>query len=455
MRVLIVVAPYGPVEYPVLGPSLLKAVLRQAEIDCSIYYGSIEFAGRIGFESYYQTYWSDAPLLIGERTFSRALFGDRVPPLERFWSELVAPLTRKVLPGIDSSTIYLELLKGHVAAEQKAIRYVEDVADSPRVAESDVIGFSSSYGQNVASLAIARRIRERYPEKILVMGGANCESAMGEQLLRSFPWLDYVISGPAETSFPEFLRRLEGGQDPAVAGIFARDPETGGIRPFRPAPQVDLNELPYPDFSDFFDAYDAYPEYKKSIYSIPVEGARGCWWGEKEHCIFCGINGTEMAFRRKDAARYQEEINTLVRRYGVGRIWSTDNILDHRYFKDLIPMLQEERAYDEMFFEVKANLRKERLMALRDAGITRLQPGIESLSNPVLKLMKKGGQHTPEPTVAQVVGGARPHPAMEHPVWLSGRRSRRLRGNEPDPGADPAPAATEILLPDHDRSILR
>ena len=390
MKVLIIVPPYGPVEYPVLGPSLLKAVLHRAGIDCSLYYGSIEFAGRIGFGSYYQTYWSDAPLLIGERTFSRALFGESIPSLERFWSELVAPLTRKVLPGIDSHTIYEQLLEGHLAAEREALRFVDDLAASPRVVQSDVIGFSSSYGQNVASLAIARRIRARHREKILVMGGANCEGSMGEQLLRSFPFLDYVVSGPAESSFPELVSCLERGRAPAVAGVFARGPDHGELRGHQPAPPVDLDELPYPDYSDFFSAYDAHPENRKYIYSIPVEGARGCWWGEKQHCIFCGINGTEMAFRRKSAERYHREINALVRRYGISRVWSTDNILDHRYFKDLIPMLQKEHAYQEMFFEVKANLKKERLAALHEAGITRLQPGIESLSNPVLKLMKKG-----------------------------------------------------------------
>lgn len=32
---------------------------------------------------------------------------------------------------------------------------------------------------------------------------------------------------------------------------------------------------------------------------LVLEGARGCWWGEKHHCTFCGLNGSLMKFRSK------------------------------------------------------------------------------------------------------------------------------------------------------------
>src|SRR4030095_5227998 len=44
----------------------------------------------------------------------------------------------------------------------------------------------------------------------------------------------------------------------------------------------------------------------------------------------------------------------------------------------------------ELFYEVKANLNKEQLSLLRAAGITAIQPGIESLSDIVLQIMRKG-----------------------------------------------------------------
>ena len=389
MRVVIIVAPYGPLEYPVLGPSLLKAGLARAGVLCSLYYASLEFAARIGFDSYLRTYWTDPPILLADRTFAKTLFGEAIPPVETFWREVVIPFAQKVRTNIRRRSVYDELMRAQMAAEAEAVRFVEEVAASDVVIESDVVGLSSSFGQNVAALAIAKRVKERYPEKTVIMGGANCEGVMGRQLLQSFPFLDYVCLGAGDRSFPMFMGQLGRGVRPRVAGILGR--ESDSLAPVAETPlPVNMDDLPYPDYDDFFDQYRSHPNERFRIQCIPVEGARGCWWGEKRHCVFCGINGLGIKYRCKSARRLYDEINSLVRKYRVSRIWATDNALHVAYFKELIPMLQRARDYDEMFFEVKANLRKEQLKALADAGVTRLQPGIESLSTPVLRLVNKG-----------------------------------------------------------------
>jgi hypothetical protein len=43
----------------------------------------------------------------------------------------------------------------------------------------------------------------------------------------------------------------------------------------------------------------------------------------------------------------------------------------------------------ELFYEIKFNLPYERLAALRTGGVRALQPGIESFSKQVLRLMRK------------------------------------------------------------------
>jgi ribosomal peptide maturation radical SAM protein 1 len=44
----------------------------------------------------------------------------------------------------------------------------------------------------------------------------------------------------------------------------------------------------------------------------------------------------------------------------------------------------------KLFYETKANLKRDQIRVLRDAGVLEIQPGIESLSDGVLKLMRKG-----------------------------------------------------------------
>jgi ribosomal peptide maturation radical SAM protein 1 len=61
-----------------------------------------------------------------------------------------------------------------------------------------------------------------------------------------------------------------------------------------------------------------------------------------------------------------------------------------RYVDTLFPMLAAADLRLDLFYEVKANLRYEQLVKLRDGGIRQIQPGIESLSDDVLGLMDKG-----------------------------------------------------------------
>lgn len=67
-----------------------------------------------------------------------------------------------------------------------------------------------------------------------------------------------------------------------------------------------------------------------------------------------------------------------------------DNIMPHTYFDSLLPRLAEEVPDLHMFYEQKANLTLERVALLKSAGVQVIQPGIEALSTPLLRLMKKG-----------------------------------------------------------------
>ena len=124
--------------------------------------------------------------------------------------------------------------------------------------------------------------------------------------------------------------------------------------------------------------------------SIPYETSRGCWWGQKHHCLFCGLNNDGIVFRQKDPQRVLEDIKQIAKRYPFKKIHMTDNIMPLNYFQDLIPSPKEMKLSVEIFYEQKANLKRNQLIALKNAGIINIQPGIEALSTNLLKLMKKG-----------------------------------------------------------------
>jgi ribosomal peptide maturation radical SAM protein 1 len=121
-----------------------------------------------------------------------------------------------------------------------------------------------------------------------------------------------------------------------------------------------------------------------------LESARGCWWGAKHHCTFCGLNGATITWRSKSPARVHAELQDQARRYGSFSFSAVDNILDMGYTRTLMPKLAAAEAGYELFYEVKANLSREQVRALALGGVRQVQPGIESLSSHVLRLMRKG-----------------------------------------------------------------
>ena len=69
----------------------------------------------------------------------------------------------------------------------------------------------------------------------------------------------------------------------------------------------------------------------------------------------------------------------MAQSYRSFRFFAVDNIMDHSYFATVLTQLVEERSDFELFYEIKANLRRAHVKLLRDAGVKRVQPGIESL----------------------------------------------------------------------------
>ena len=101
----------------------------------------------------------------------------------------------------------------------------------------------------------------------------------------------------------------------------------------------------------------------------------------------------DMTYRSKSAARAVTELMYLVDWYPGYPVWAVDYILDTKYFKDFIPELASRALGVELFYEVKSSsIRKDQLRMLRDAGVNVLQPGIESFSDRILTMMRKGNR---------------------------------------------------------------
>jgi ribosomal peptide maturation radical SAM protein 1 len=389
--------PFGPLGQPSIGLSLLRAALPPS-VRSTIFYFTIDFAERVGTHLYdlVADGFPETTALVGEWLFARDVYGADALAEQRYVDEILRGDRFKSV-RFDATPKRAEFVDSVRAAAEHVPTFLDECTERILAAQPRIVAFTTVFQQSLASIALARRIKLRDPSVTVVFGGANCEGIMGVQLVRSFACIDAAVSGEGEIVFPQIaaavLERCAVPDD--LAGVSTRanvaDLDACGIGN---APGVaHMDDLPVPRYDDFIEQYTASSFAAEKKPMLLFETSRGCWWGERNHCTFCGLNGATMKFRSKSQARALAELGELTARYapyGVDKVAAVDNILDTAYFREFLPALAERRSGFELFYEVKANMRREQVVLLKQAGVTVIQPGIESLSTHVLTVMRKG-----------------------------------------------------------------
>lgn len=400
--VCLVSMPYASLQRPSLALGILKSILTRDGIPTTTAYANLWFAETVG--TVYESGMASVPIefLVGEWTFAAAAFPDRPQDrdaeyLDRVLEYIAHPDTSRGTP-LAGSEAGRELIDDLYTLRAAATEFVDKTARRVLATGARVVGCTSTFEQHVASLALLRRVHELDPDVITMLGGANCETTMGEATHRCFPWVDYVVSGEAEGLITDLCRLVlthgrdvEAGRLPrGVLGPAHRVPS--GRRPMRLARALfrDLDSIPTPQYDDYFASLAVSPLRESVRPGILLETSRGCWWGDIHQCTFCGLNGSSMAFRSKAPDRVLADVHELEERHGVEDFEVVDNILDTGYFKTVLPSLTAEDRRRRFFYEVKANLSRAQIEQLVAAGIIWVQPGIESLHTEVLRLMDKG-----------------------------------------------------------------
>jgi ribosomal peptide maturation radical SAM protein 1 len=385
--VVLVSMPFMDPHRPSIQLGLLKAITERHGFPVRAYHAHLEFALQIGVD-YYKLLCQHRGTLVGDWLFSLEAFGDAAP-------DHGAHMLDELADGLS----YLGATPEEV--KEKLLRtrscdipgYLDALVDDFPWKDVAVVGFSSSFQQNTASFALARRLKRSHPKIITIFGGANFDGDMGPELVRMVDCIDAAVIGEGDRAFPDLLRALAaGGSLDHIPGVARR--HDGQVKVTPPGPAIEpLDDLPAPDYHEYFEHAEdlgLLPRVGHRNVWLPIETARGCWWGAKHHCTFCGLNGTTMRFRSKSPERVLDELAEQAKTYRSFRFEAVDNILDMAYFTKLFPALAENETGYEIFYEVKANLSREQIKLMAQAGITHIQPGIESLSSNVLRLMRKG-----------------------------------------------------------------
>jgi ribosomal peptide maturation radical SAM protein 1 len=390
IRIVLVQMPWGALDTPSLAAGIMESVSVRAGHEVIARYANLDFADwasqRLGLTGDQYRFFSDRSyfLGLGDWAFAGVMYSSQPP------DTTIAPEYEAFLRDNGVTDEELALAK---TVRAHTPEFIAQVASDLAGLCPDVAGFTTAFQQNAASLAAARALKQASPRTRTVFGGANCDGPQGAALHRAFPFVDFVVRGEGELAFPELLSALADsgtGRLTGIAGLCHRAADgTTVANPMatRPLPPASIAA---PRYGAYFDRLDSCVAAAWAEPKLLVEGARGCWWGEKHHCTFCGLNGSSMQFRSKPAGDFVTEVLDLAERHQILDFIVVDNILDPGYFGSALPALAA-TGYDlRLHFEVKANLRREQFSALRRAGVVQVQPGVENLSTRVLRIMDKG-----------------------------------------------------------------
>jgi len=323
--VALIVMPFVLVYYPSISVGLLKSVLLRRGIACDDYYFNLEFAKTVGVEITHRI-CSLGDYLIGDLPFSREVCGGDADDATFFDRLRDSELARSFEGGVAGLRDCIRSMRETIVPA-----FIDRLVEQVDWRRYSLVGFTSTFQQHAAPLALAKRITQRYPDVPIVLGGANVHGEMGLAWIDYADFVDYVCLGEGDETLPLLYESLRDGR--SVEGIpnlaFRRNGRA--FRGNEPPTSVDIGQLPFPDYDTYFDEVKRVGlQQYLSVYprTVPVETSRGCWWGQRRHCVFCGLNNLSLAYRSKTPERAWQEVSYLGQRYRARNFQIVDNILD-------------------------------------------------------------------------------------------------------------------------------
>ena len=387
-RIVLINMPFANLGMPSIALTQLKTVVEnrfKGQVSVNVCYINHDFANYLGLEIY--------DLITDSADSQNAGLGDWFFRQSAF-PELPNNAGVYLSRYFPFHTEQMNMLKSQVLEKRRGLdRFLDSLISKYALDQAQLVGFTSMFMQSAGSFSLARRIKECNSNITIVIGGANCESPMGQVIVKHVESIDYVFSGPALKSFPEFVGHRVEQQDwknGSIKGVFTKKNYLFQSGPDAIGEELSIDVPVDLDYQPFLNTLaENFPE--SDIDPILLfETSRGCWWGERAHCTFCGLNGMSMTYRAMSPNLALKQFDSLFKfAPKVSRLDAVDNILPKSYLQEVLPLVKTPENMS-IFYEVKADLSESDVEILARARVKLIQPGIESLATTTLKLMKKG-----------------------------------------------------------------
>ena len=264
--------------------------------------------------------------------------------------------------------------------DQEVFPVIQPLLDSSveRIIEdgNDIVGFSLYLTNLLPSLYMINKIKKLKPSIKIVVGGPEAfndwfETLVHDELGYDRGIIDYRITGEGEQ---ELLTLLENYKSMPVTDEMVT---FGGFRS-----KLDLNDLPFPDYSDYDLNLYQHPE------GASIETSRGC----VAQCSFCAETWF-WKYRFRSSERVIEEMKHQIDTYGTRRFWFVDSLANGAFkeFKNLVHMIVDQglKIRWNSYARCDGRMDLELFKKIAESGCMSLSFGVESGSEKVLNDMKK------------------------------------------------------------------
>ncbi len=250
----------------------------------------------------------------------------------------------------------------------------------------DIVGISVNTCALGSSLNVARIVKE-YNENIpVIFGGPHATTVPHETIKEKN--VDFVVRGEGELTMLELVRELEKRKPnyKKIKGLSYKQGKKIIHNPQRPLIK-DINWLPFPARHLLKDK----KKYPPSVFGV-LYASRGCPY----RCIFCGSHNTWSRKPRLFSPEYIiSEIEYVKEKYKAWKFNFCDDTfpLYKKHAEQVFELIIKKKIDMVWSCETRAEILKEDLVKkMKKAGCHSVGIGIESGSDRIRKLIKKGSK---------------------------------------------------------------
>ncbi len=302
--------------------------------------------------------------------------------------------------------INLMYLCAYLKREGHKVALIDYEVDSSRIrhlyteiqqGQYDIVGITSMTPSYSNACSIARIIKKKFPEILIIFGGVH-PTMLPEDVLLENPVVDYVVRGEGEITFTELLKTVESSRLEGLSSIKGLSYRKDGHTTHNPDREFvkNLDSLPFPDHSCIVRERYSEPlslgQYRDKHNQIAeIFTSRGCPF----HCKFCSnflVMGN--ACRWRSVENVMAEIDDLIRNQHYNYIFFHDDnfTLNRSRVFALCKALQKRKIRWSCLTRVDI-IDDEMIRVMKAAGCDKILFGVESGSLRVLRQIQK--QTTP------------------------------------------------------------